>query len=524
MHRDFKQLNDRVFDLLICGGGIYGAWTAYDASLRGLQVAIVDKSDWGSGTSSASSKLIHGGLRYLETLDFKLVKKSLIERQMLLKTAPHRVWPLRFGIPVYADSRFNRIQLKIGLSIYDFLAGSLSDTDSHRFFDAKAFTQHFPDLETTHLKGGFTYSDAQTDDARFVLELIDGAISAGAVCLNYCEVVQLSEVRGIVTGANVIDKTDNSQASVRAKCVVDTTGRWSANLRHTEQNFRLSKGIHLIMPKILHHDALLLTAQSDNRVFFIIPWYGLTLVGTTDANYIGDLDAHTITQEEITYLLSEANRALTKVCWTENDIIGKFTGLRVLQDSKLDNPTKISRDWALEKATNGLFSSIGGKFTSAREDTAIIVDTVCNKLGNQTKCKTFGKAFPWLSDVDYTTLFEQSLARGMKLGIAKETTGWLVRRHGTRVTQLFELCEKSPSLSEKIRPDLPFLLAEAVFCAQNEMVVHLDDLLRRRIPVLILAKLSREEITRLAHLVADALSWDQDTMNDELKSCLQLTR
>ena len=175
MLRDFSKIKDRHFDVLICGGGIYGAWTAYDAALRGLKVAIVDQGDWACATSSASSKLIHGGLRYLESLDFKLVRKTLAERQMLLKTAPHRVWPLRFGIPVYKDSRLGSFRLNIGLSLYDFLADSVPKNQQYRRYPRNDFAGRFPCLDSTELQAGFTYLDAQTDDARFVLELIDGA-------------------------------------------------------------------------------------------------------------------------------------------------------------------------------------------------------------------------------------------------------------------------------------------------------------------------------------------------------------
>ena len=184
MKRDFSLLAGRHFDLLVCGGGIYGAWTAYDAALRGLSVAIIEQGDWAAATSSASSKLIHGGLRYLETYDFKLVRKAILERQMLLEMAPHRVWPLRFGVPVYADSRIGTLQLKAGLILYDFLAGFPGPDIAHHHFDRKAFAERFSALDSEGLKGGFTYGDAQTDDARLVLELIAGAMAAGAMCVN----------------------------------------------------------------------------------------------------------------------------------------------------------------------------------------------------------------------------------------------------------------------------------------------------------------------------------------------------
>jgi glycerol-3-phosphate dehydrogenase len=521
MQRDFSQLSKQTFDVLVCGGGIYGAWTAYDAALRGLKVAIVDKGDWACATSSASSKLIHGGLRYLETFDFKLVKKTLAERRMFLQAAPHRVWPLRFGVPAYKNSRLGLFRLKIGLSLYDFLAGNVPKAQKHQYHSKADFLQHFPYLDPIGLTGGFTYFDAQTDDARFVLELIDGACTAGAVCVNYCEAIELTTKNGKICGAIVHDKITDETLAIAASLVVDTTGRWSSFFQKDGASSRLSKGIHLILPKVLNDEALLLTAQSDGRVFFIIPWYGLTLLGTTDSNYNGDIENIPITNEDIRYLLSEANQVLKTVNWTEQDIIGKFAGVRVLQNSISDSPSRISRDWILKTAPNGLLSSIGGKFTSAREDAAIIVDKICANLGIRVSCPTFSKAFPWLSNTNYQALLDISIAKAQQLGIDKESAILLARRHGNRVSEVFQLCELDSTLVKRITPELPLIMADLVFCSRNEMVMHLDDLLRRRMPLLILAKITPDELSNLAHCTAKSQGWDAKKTDDEIKSCLQ---
>lgn len=521
MQRDFNQLKNRKFDVLVCGGGIYGAWTAYDAALRGLKVAIVDKGDWAGATSSTSSKLIHGGLRYLETLDFKLVKKSLAERRMLLEAAPHRVWPLRFGVPVYKTSRIGTIRLKCGLALYDFLAGDVPASQTHKHHTNTDFCQHFPGLDSTGLKGGFTYFDAQTDDARLVLELIDGALRADAVCVNYCELTELIEINGKACGAVLLDKVNDETLSVDAALIVDTTGRWTSSFQADKASFRLTKGIHLVMPRISQDEALLLTAQSDGRVFFIIPWYGMTLLGTTDSDYVGNLENIPITETDVSYLLTEANRVLKTANWTEQDIIGKFVGVRVLQQSQGSNPSSISRDWLLKTSPNGLLSSIGGKLTSAREDAAVIVDTLCQQLGKPGNCQTFGKAFPWIIGTDYQHLLGESLNTAKHLEISEETILWLVKRHGNRITSLFQICQENPELSQAIMPDLPFIKAELVFCANEEMVVHLDDLLRRRIPLMILAKMSSEEISQIAKIAAKALRWDNKKTDEEIGRCEQ---
>jgi glycerol-3-phosphate dehydrogenase len=510
--RDFTQLAGQHFDVLVCGGGIYGAWTAYDAALRGLKVAIVDQGDWASGTSSASSKLIHGGLRYLESLDFKLVKKALREREMLIKAAPHRVWPLRFGIPIFKGSRLNSIRLKFGLILYDFLAGTLNSAQAHQYFSRTAFAERFPCLNPALLTGGFTYADAQTDDARLVLELIDGALSAGAACLNYCKVTDFIEDKGKICGAKIQDRVDGETAEVYARQIVNTTGQWT-----TENSCRLTKGVHLILPKTLGDEALLLTAKTDGRVFFMIPWYGLTLLGTTDTDYTGDVDQVCVETDDVNYLLTEANRVLTKsVNWTEADIIGRYAGLRVLKQSSKATPSSVSRDWELEVADNGMLISIGGKITSAREDAAQIVNTICGNLGVNEPCRTNGRPFPWLPDQDYRRWSDVALAKAVALGIDNESAQWLIRRHAKRVPMIFQLIEQDASLAKRITPTLPFIFADWVFCADNEMVVHLEDLLRRRIPLLILAKVTLAELRYLAEIAAKTLCWDEATLNNEL--------
>ncbi len=522
MQRDFSKIRDQHFDVLICGGGVYGAWTAYDAALRGLKVAIVDQGDWACTTSSASSKLIHGGLRYLATLNFKLVRKALAERQMLLKAAPHRVWPLRFGIPVFKDSRNGSFRLSIGLTIYDWLAGIVPKNQHHRRHTFADFAERFSSLDSTKLKAGYTYLDAQTDDARFVLELIDGAQTNGAVCLNYCKVIGFEEIKGRLSGAEIQDQVNGETAMVHAAQLVNCTGQWSADPRNKNPYGRLSKGIHLILPKILGDEALLLTTKTDGRVFFIIPWYGLTLLGTTDTEYVGDIDHVTVEAEEINYLLTETNRVLKTVNWTEQDIIGRYAGLRVLKPSAGGTSlSSINRDWELITSENGLLSSIGGKFTSAREDAAGIVDTLCKNSGINELCKTFGKRFPWLPAEDYQQWTDAALNEAASLGIDKESAHWLLRRHGNRVSGVFKLIKQNAGLAKRILPGLPFIEADLVFCARHEMVVHLEDLLRRRLPLLILSKMTPVDLQRLAELAAKALAWPDDIMNRERDLCMQ---
>ncbi len=514
MKRDFLALQDKHFDLLVCGGGIYGAWTAYDAALRGIKVALVEQGDWAGATSSASSKLIHGGLRYLESYDFKLVKKALTERGMLLQAAPHRVWSLRFGVPVYSHSRISRLQLKAGLILYDLMAGSPFDNMKHRYFNRTAFARRFSALAEDKLLGGFTYADAQTDDGRLVLELVAGAIDAGAVCVNHCKLIELKENNDKVMGARVQDSLSEEGIHIQAQVVVNATGQWLSKDEVSNAWCRLSKGTHLILPALPSDEALLLTAQSDGRVFFMIPWYGLTLVGTTDTDYRGDIEHVTVEKAEIEYLLREVNYYL-KTRWTENDVIGSYAGIRVMRQSDAASPSAVSRDWELKKTANGVFYSIGGKLTSAREDATVIVDAVCAQLGIRVQCQTNGRNFPWAPE-NFVAWADAIVVQAKVLGIEEECFKWLIRRHGKRVIEILRDVENDPALAERIVTSLPLIYADLMYCARNEMVVNLEDLLRRRMPLLILAKLDEGTLLKIARKAAAIFEWDEAKLKHEL--------
>lgn len=514
MKRDFLRLQRETFDLLVCGGGVYGAWVAYDAALRGLRVAIVEQDDWGGATSSASSKLIHGGLRYLESFEFGLVRKSLAEREMLLKVAPHRVWPLRFGVPVYGDSRVGALRLKAGLSLYDLLAGNFSSRQAHRHFRRDQFLERFPLLNAAGLKSGFSYADAQTDDARLVLELIDGAMSYGAICVSHCRLQSFIEKNGRASGAVVRDRLTGGEVDIGAGQIVSTTGHWLTE--KYSGSCRLSKGVHLVLPDAGIADALLLTAPSDGRVFFIIPWYGRTLLGTTDTDYSGDLNRVAAEESDIAYLLSSANHYL-RTSWSKKDVVGCYAGLRALKHEAVASPSALSREWQMETAANGVHYSIGGKLTAAREDAASITDVVCRQLGIKAQCATQGRLFPWAPDQER---FDEIITSAQQAGADLECATWLVRRHGKRAAAIVRTMKDEPPLARRIVSELPLIYADLLFCARNEMVVHLDDLLRRRVPLLILARLDAAELRRLAGLVAPGLGWDEVAIEQEVRACL----
>lgn len=519
MKREFEKLAQQSFDVLVCGGGIYGAWTAYDAALRGLRVALVEQGDWASATSSASSKLIHGGLRYLETYDFTLVKKALAERQHFLDYAPHRVWPLRFGVPVYQDSRVGMLRMKAGLMLYDALAGWPDEELAHRAFNQHEFSSRFPALQNARLKGGFSYGDGQTDDARLVLELIDGAQQLGAVCVSYCELTGITETHQIATGATVRDRQSGAEIQIKARQLVSCIGQWLNRNERGRAWSRMSKGVHLVMPGNMGDEALLLTAPQDGRVFFIIPWYGMTLLGTTDDDYRGDIANVTVTPADIRYLLTAANHYLNRA-WTEADIAGSYAGVRVMQRGDAAHPSQLSRDWQLRTADNGVHHAIGGKITSARADAAHIVDTVCRQLGLSHKCATGKRNFPWTPHEDFTTWRSHIQSQATRLKVDEESALWLVRRHGRQAAAVLDGIHSEPDLALRIVPDLPLIHADLLWCARHEMVVHLDDLLRRRLPLLILARCDQDTVLHLAQRVAPIFNWGVQRIHEEAARCL----
>ncbi len=354
--------------------------------------------------------------------------------------------------------------------------------------------------------------------------------------MNYCKLTGLLETEGRVYGATVQDQVNDTHTEILARQIVYATGQWTSTAKQGGDWCRLTKGVHLVMPVIypkalndeaLNGEALLLTAQSDGRVFFMIPWYGRTLIGTTDTDYSGDVEHVEVEAQDVAYLLAAANHYLN-TAWVEADIINSYAGLRVMQRSDHVSPSAVSRDWELKTATNGVHYSIGGKLTSAREDAASIVDAVCAQLGVKTACPTGGKLFPWMPQESYGQNYgDWSVAmnaQASRLGIDPESAQWLIRRHGKRVADIFRAIENDPHLAERIVPALPFIYADLLFCADNEMVIHLDDLLRRRMPLLILAKLTENDLRRLAAAVAPALGWDEATMNREIEACRQLLR
>jgi len=527
MIRDIGRLEADAFDLLVVGGGIYGAWTAYAASLLGMNTALIERDDWAAGTSSASSKLIHGGLRYLERFRIGQVRKSLDERKRLVRLAPHRVAPLRFAVPVYQGDRVGKWRLRAGLALYDAIAGAGQPVARHENLDSRQTQRRYPFLTPHGLQGAFTYGDCVTDDARFTLEVVAGAASAGTAVANYVASDRLLTAGGRTVGVAATDKIGGGTIEIRARVVVNAAGPWAPAIMGgtaAPGPTRLVKGVHLVMPPLPAGDALLVFNKQDRRVYFIIPWYGRTLLGTTDTDFTGDPSDARVDDRDIDYLLNEAQRVLPGAGWDRSSILGRYAGVRALRDVPGRTAESLSREWILEAAGPGLLVSTGGKFTSARPDSWEIVGRALDMMGKRrgNADPTRDRMFPWYpGDAPWEGWRAAAVKAGVRAGLDSQAAESIVSRYGVGSQDVFDLVRRHGEWRERLVPDLPFVKAEVVYTSSNEMAVTLEDVLRRRIPLLILAPPDRRVIEEAARLAAGVMGWADDRRTAEADAVLE---
>jgi glycerol-3-phosphate dehydrogenase len=523
MERDFSQLGGGPFDLLVVGGGIYGAWTAYDAALRGLRVALVEKDDWAAATSSASSKLIHGGLRYLEHGQLGLVRKTLVERRRLARLAPHRVRPVRLLLPVYRGDRVSRARMRVGLWFYDRLAGRDQPVPPHRSLHRHEMLR-LVEIEPDRLRGGFAFGDCGMDDARFVLEIVDGAWRAGATAVNRATVRELSVSGGRVVGATVEDGESGGTLEVRALFTVCAAGPWTQGLSapagpSRAVRTRLTKGIHLVLPGLGSDDALVISSNDDGRIVFLIPWYGRTLLGTTDTDHAGDPGEVRIEPADAAYLLERVNRTLRNPRWTEADVIGSFAGLRTLPATGDAHPSRVTREWSLAEPLDGLLVPVGGKYTSARADAATMVERVLERMGwPRRPSPTEDRPLPWCPAGPFEAWAGAKVREATELGLDEKVARTCVLRYGSRIDRVLGRIRRSPDLAGRIVPDAPFCRAEIVHAVRDEMARSLEDVVRRRIPLVLLSRLSDQSLRETGSLVGEHLGWSDARVRDEVES------
>jgi glycerol-3-phosphate dehydrogenase len=478
MRRVLEPLTADSFDLVVLGGGITGAGVALDAVLRGLRVALVERGDFASATSSASSKLVHGGLRYLEHGEFRLVHEALHERRRLLRHAPHLVWPLRFVIPFWKGARVPPWKWRAGLVLYDVLAGQ-GNLHRSRALHAARLRALYPGLVQRGLVGGAEYFDAQMDDARLCLEVVRTAYERGVVVANYVEVVAFED-REIL---RVVDRLSGREMTVRGRLIVNATGPWCDHVRRLageggEPLLAPTKGAHLVAPGRDLDAGFLLLHPRDGRVFFVLPWLGKTLVGTTDTDLDGPADQATVSDEDVDYLLEGHNRYFAPALG-RGDLLGTFVGVRPLLRSAPGAPSARSREWKLVSGPTGLLSVAGGKWTTYRQMAEQITDEVMRRLGRRAACMTRTlpldgtPAGPWPA---YEAAATAALVRRFELSEAPARH--LVRRYGRRCDEVARLL--TPALARPIAAGEPDLLVEMAYQREHEMAVRAEDFLLRR--------------------------------------------
>jgi glycerol-3-phosphate dehydrogenase len=505
-----ERLESESFDVLVIGGGVTGVGVALDAAARGLRTALVERDDFASGTSSKSSKLVHGGLRYLQD-DPRLVYQALHERQRLRKNAPHLVKVLPFMIPILSKDGAvsRRIARAMGTAMWMYdITGGWRIGKFHRRLGADAAFAHMPTMQKERLASAYLYFDATVDDARLCLTLARTAAIHGAAVVNRCAVVELTkDASGKATGA-VVD-ADGRLITVRATAIVNAAGVWSDEVRALDEgadpnSIRPAKGIHITLPwdKVRNDIAVVIPVPKDKRSLFVVPWgrradgtFDYSYVGTTDTDYQGPIDDPQCTKDDISYILNALNASLTTGV-TESDITGVWAGLRPLVKSAASGRTAdLSRRHKVERSASSVITVTGGKLTTYREMAEDTVDEVCAVLGVTHKSVT--KRLPLLGAVGY---------REPSVG---SPAAHLADRFGVIADDVTALASSNSMWSEPLIPGLPYLKAEAIYAVRSEMAMSLDDVLTRRTRARLFDRTAAVAAAAdVAKLIAPELGWD----------------
>ena len=529
---DRARLAEEVLDVLVIGGGVTGAGAALDAASRGLTVGLLEARDWAAGTSSRSSKLIHGGLRYLEQLAFPLVHEALQERSRLVRTiAPHLVTPLPFLLPLTSPV-WQRAYFGAGVALYDLLGaafGADRGIPAHRHLSRRATLAAFPGLRRDAVRGAIRYWDAQVDDARHTLAVVRTAAGYGARVLSSARVVELLRdgegPEAPVVGARVADLTDGSSFTVRARSVIAATGVWSDDVGSMlgdstpSLRVRASKGVHLVLPRDaidggggVPPDGLIL--RTATSVLFVIPWNDHWIVGTTDTPWRLDRAHPAACSADIDYLLEQVNRVLTRPV-THDRVVGVYAGLRPLLAGESDETSRLSREHAVVSPVPGLVLVAGGKYTTYRVMAEDAVDAAAVGLPGVPPSRT--AHLPLVGAHRWAEVTGAADRLAEEHGLDAAVVQRLLRRHGDRVVDVLALVRRDPSLGEPLPGAGGYLTAEVVLAVAAEGALHLDDVLTRRTRVSIeTPHRGVETAPAVARIMAGVLGWDAERTGREV--------
>jgi glycerol-3-phosphate dehydrogenase len=524
------------FDVFVIGGGITGAGVARDAALRGYKVALVDKGDYAGATSSRSSKMVHGGLRYLQYYKFRLVFEALSERHTLSQIASNLVHPQPFLITVYEGASHGTFTYRVGLVLYDLVA-LFRTPHAHRSLGRRGTMELEPLLRKDGLLGGFLYYDYRVDDARLTLANVKTAWTKGAAVANYVEVLGLDKEGGIVKGASLVDRLSGEHFSVRSKVIVNATGPFTDRIRALddpgcERKLRPTKGVHLVIsPDRLPISHAIVTEAEDGRNVFAVPWDRYVLLGTTDTDFEGDFDRVSASKADLLYLLDSVNKALPSANLGTQDVLATYAGLRPLVLELGVKESEVSREHEILVSPSGMFSIAGGKLTTYRSMAEELMDKVSDVLHYVHDVRAVfmsGSSFDLLDgafDEKYRNAMMKDIAAR---GLDEEVALHLLYFYGVRYTEILQELRVDPSLASRMKEGHPYIWAEVRHAAESEAAIHLEDILSRRLHLMFEDAEQGLDVAKQASEVAGAvLGWSDEAREKEVSdylSSVELTR
>ena len=523
-----REMAEGELDVLVVGGGVVGTGAALDAVTRGLRTAMVEARDWASGTSSRSSKLIHGGLRYLEMLDFALVHEALSERGLLRnKLAPHLVRPVPFLYPL-SKRVTERPYVGSGVALYDAMAisgGNNKGFPLHRHLTRKGVQREAPGIRKDAMVGAIQYYDGQVDDARHTMTIARTAATYGALVANRTRVKEFVREGERVVGAVLVDLESGAEIRVKAKQVINATGVWTDETQELvnargQFKVRASKGIHLVVPRDRIQSRTGVILRTEKSVLFIIPWGRHWIIGTTDTDWTMDKAHPAATSADIDYVLEHANSVL-KSPLAREDVQGVYAGLRPLLSGESESTSKLSREHVVGHPVPGLVVVAGGKYTTYRVMAKDAVDVAVEGLDGKVPASTTENV-PLVGAEGYHALWNQRHALAAKAGIHVDHVEHLLNRYGSAIDEVLALIVADPTLGEVLPHADEYLKAEVVYAATHEGARHLDDVLARRTRISIETYDRGTETAELAaDLVAGPLGWDDERRATEVRTYLQ---
>ena len=514
------RMESEELDILVIGGGVVGAGTALDAVTRGLKVGLLEARDYAAGTSSRSSKLFHGGLRYLEQFNFSLVFEALKERSLVLNTlCPHLARPVPFIYPL--EKIIDRGYVGLGIGVYDVMGAGRGVPGHHKHLGKKKTLESFPSGKRSAIRGAVKFYEGQVDDARHTMMLARTAAAYGALCANSTHVTGFLREDDKVVGVLACDLETGRSFEVRAKQVINAAGVWTDEVQQMvggrgQFQVRASKGVHLVVPRNRINSATGIITRTEKSLLFVIPWGSHWIIGTTDTDWKLDLAHPAASRNDIDYILGHVNKLLADPLDHE-DVVGVYAGLRPLLFGESDSTSKLSREHAVSSPVRGLTVIAGGKYTTYRVMAKDAVDAAVHGLErNVPKCVT--ENIPLVGAEGYLGAYNSRNLTAERAGMRVSRIEHLLGRYGTLINELLELIEADPELGKPLDSAPEYLRAEVVYAASHEGAQHLDDILTRRTRISIeVPDRGDAAAAEVARLVAPVLGWDERHVSEEIE-------